>query len=85
MKKLFTRRESNLMSFVLCNRTIFYLFLFLVFAQECFPQTVVDEGSDLNLICPIDESQNGDLFVGLLVATLLVYTVCARDFEQGRA
>ena len=85
MKKLFTKRESNLMSFVLCNRTIFYLLLFLVFAQECFPQTVVEEGADLILRCPINESQNGDLFDGRHVATLLVYTVCARDCDRGCA
>ncbi len=75
MKKVFTKRESNLMSLVLCNRKIVYLCLFLVFAAECFSETVVDEGSNLNLRCSVDESQNGELcFVlfWLLVALLFL-------------
>ena len=68
MKKVFVKGGST---FVLSDRKIVYLLLFLVFAQKCLSQTVVDEGSDLILHCPRSESQNGDLLVGVLVATLL--------------
>ena len=83
MKKVFTRRESNLMSFVLCYRKIVYLFVFLVFTEECFSQTVVDEGSNLNLRCPINESLNGDWLVcwTTCCSTLLVCAECANDCD----